>query len=114
MTRTLIAPLVATLRIAETQLALVDAELARVAEKDPVIRQCATAPGVGVIVAATFVSVIDEAKRFPNASAVGAYLGLTPSKHTTGGPDNRRLGSITKRGNRHARKMLVQSAWQIL
>jgi transposase len=113
-TRALIAPLVATLQVAEKQIGLVDAELAQMAEKDPVIRQCATAPGVGVIVAATFVSVIDEAKRFPNANAVGAYLGLVPNEHTTGGPENRKLGSITKRGNTHARKMLVQSAWQIL
>jgi transposase len=113
-TRALIAPLVATLHVAEKQIVLVDAELAQIAEKDPVIRQCATAPGVGVIVAATFVSVIDEAKRFPNANAVGAYLGLVPNEHTTGGPENRKLGSITKRGNTHARKMLVQSAWQIL
>lgn len=114
VTRALIAPLVATLEIAEKQIALVDADLAQIAQKDPIIRQCATAPGVGVIVAATFVSVIDEANRFPNASAVGAYLGLVPNEHTTGGPDNRRLGSITKRGNTHARLMLVQSAWQII
>jgi transposase len=114
VTRALIAPLVATLRVAEEQIALVEAELAEIAKKDPVIRQCATAPGVGVIVAATYVSVIDEAKRFPDASAVGAYLGLVPTERTTGGPDNRRLGGITKRGNTHARQMLVQSAWQII
>jgi transposase len=113
-TRQLITPLMATLRIAEEQIVLVDAELAQIAQHDPVIRQCATAPGVGVIVAATFVSVIDEAKRFRNASSVGAYLGLVPNEHTTGGPNNRRLGSITKQGNTHARRMLVQSAWQII
>ena len=59
-------------------------------------------------------SVIDDAKRFKNAHAVGAYLGLVPSEATTGGPDKRRLGSITKHGNRMARAMLVQAAWTIL
>ena len=66
------------------------------AQRDPILNLCATVPGVGLIVAATFVSVIDEAKRFKNAHAVGAYLGLVPSELTTGGPNKRRLGSITK------------------
>jgi hypothetical protein len=36
---------------------------------------------------------------------------LVPSELTTGGPEKRRLGSITKQGNTYARKMLVQAAW---
>jgi transposase len=111
-TRALMAPLVATLKVAQEQLAQVDAEIAQVAKKDPIIQLCATAPGVALIVSATFVSVIDEAKRFRNAHAVSAYLGLVPGENTTGG--KRRLGSITKHGNSYARSMLVQSAWQIL
>jgi len=69
---------------------------------------------VGLIVAATYVSVIDEAKRFRNAHAVAAYLGLVPGEATTGGPSKRRLGGITKQGNTYARTLLVQSAWSIL
>ena len=111
-TRALMAPLVATLTVAQEQLAAVDKEIAQIAKGDPIIGLCATAPGVALIVAATFVSVIDEAKRFRNAHAVSAYLGLVPGENTTGG--KRRLGSITKQGNTHARAMLVQSAWQIL
>ena len=111
-TRALMAPLVATLAVAQEQLAAVDREIAQVAKSDPIIRLCATAPGVALIVAAPFVSVIDEAKRFRNAHAVSAYLGLVPGENTTGG--KRRMGSITKQGNTHARLMLVQSAWQIL
>jgi len=111
-TRELMAPLVATLETAQKQLALVDDELAQLAKRDPVISLCATAPGVALIVSAVFVSVIDEAKRFRSAHAVGAYLGLVPGENTTGG--KRRLGGITKHGNTHARAMLVQSAWQIL
>ena len=45
---------------------------------------------------------------------MGAYLGLVPSEMTTGGPEKRRLGSITKQGNTYARKMLVQAAWHVL
>ena len=113
-TRTLVAPLVTILRTLETELDRVEQTLSGFAERDPILNLCATVPGVGLIVAATYVSVIDDAKRFKNAHAVGAYLGLVPSEATTGGPDKRRLGSITKHGNRMARAMLVQAAWTIL
>jgi transposase len=111
-TRALISPLVATLTIAEAEIARLDAELAKMVEKDSLTTICASAPGVGVIVAASFVSVLDDAKRFRNAHAVASYLGLAPGEDTTGG--KRRLGSITKQGNTYARKMLVQAAWHIL
>jgi transposase len=110
--RALTHPLVAVLKTLEQQLSVVEDELATVAEQDSLVRLCATAPGVGPIVAATFLSVVDGPERFKSAQAVGAYLGLVPSESTTGG--NRRLGSITKQGNSHARAVLVQAAWTIL
>lgn len=113
-TRLLIAPWTAVLKVVEEHLAHVDDELELIAKQDPLVRLCATAPGVGLIVAATFLSVIDDPKRFKSAHAVSAYLGLVPSESTTGGPSKRRLGSITKQGNPHARAMLVQAAWSIL
>jgi transposase len=113
-THMLIGPLKAVLEVIGEQLAHVDDELEQIAKHDPLIRLCATAPGVGLIVAATFLSVIDDPKRFKSAHAVSAYLGLVPSESTTGGPSKRRLGAITKQGNPHARAMLVQSAWTIL
>ncbi len=81
----------------------------------PSIALCATAPGVGLIVAATYVSVIDDAKRLRNAHTVAAYLGLVFGEATTGGPSKRRFGGITKQGNTYARAaLLVRSAWSIL
>jgi transposase len=38
-----------------------------------------------------------------------AYLGLTPSKHSSG--QKRRQGAITKAGNAHARRILIECAW---
>lgn len=112
--RLLIAPLEGALRAIDEQLAHVDDELEALAKHDPLVQLCATAPGVGLIVAATFISVLDDPKRFSNGHAVSAYLGLVPSEATTGGPDKRRLGSITRQGNPHARAMLVQAAWAVL
>ena len=96
------------------EIAKVEVVLSQMAKRDPVMALLATVPGVGLVIASTFVSVIDEAKRFKNAQSVGAYLGLVPSESTSGGPGKRRLGSITKQGNTYARTMLVQAAWQIL
>lgn len=108
-----IAPLVEVIRVVQQQLEAKEAELVELAQQDETIKLLATAPGVALIVAATFVSVIDDANRFKNAQAVGSYLGLAPSENTTGG-DNPRLGGITKHGNSMARAMLVEGAWQIL
>jgi transposase len=112
--RALIAPLVRTMQVLDTEIEQVEVRLSTMAEQDPTIALCATAPGVGLIVAATYVSVIHDAKRFRNAHAVAAYLGLVPGEATTGGPSKRRLGGITKQGNTYARTLLVQSAWSIL
>jgi transposase len=112
-TRMLIAPLVATLRAADKQIAAVDEELAALGKADPTICLCATAPGVALVVAATFVSTIDDANRFCDAHSVASYLGLVPGERTTGGT-KQKLGAITKHGNAQARCMLVQAAWHIL
>jgi transposase len=112
-TRTLIAPLERALVLLDGEIASVDARLEKLCSTEPIIEKLTTAPGVGLIVAAAFVSVIDEAKRFQNAHQVESYLGLVPSEDTSGGRDRRRLGSITKQGNPYLRAMLVQGAWGI-
>jgi transposase len=108
------APLEKSLAVIDEQVALADIALDAACAKDATIRRLTTAPGVGVIVAAAFVSVVDEAKRFTNAHQVESYLGLVPSEETTGGRSKRRLGAITKNGNPYARSLLIQAAWAIL
>jgi transposase len=110
--RTTIEPLLATLEPLENQLVSVEQRLAELCSAEPVVSLLATAPGVGPIVAASFVSVIDDAHRFRNAHQVESYLGLVPSEDTTGG--KRRLGSISKQGNSYLRSVLVEAAWSIL
>src|SRR5207245_8499368 len=46
---------------------------------------------------------------FANPRQLMSYLGLIPSEHTSG--ERRRQGSITKMGNSHARRVLVEGAW---
>jgi transposase len=67
--------------------------------------------GFQLVAAATLVAEIGDARRFEHPRHLMAYLGLIPSEHTTG--SKRRLGSITKTGNGHARWMLIECAQHV-
>jgi transposase len=111
-TRMLIGPAVAVIETLDAQLAVVERKLEQLCAREPVVQQLCTAPGVSLIVATGFVSVIDDAHRFTHAHQVESYLGLVPSEDTTGG--KQRLGRITKAGNPYVRSLLVQAAWCVL
>lgn len=65
--------------------------------------------GVSLIVAATMVAEVGDLSRFNNPKELMAYLGLVPSEHSSGATIRR--GRITKTGNGHARRVLVEAAW---
>jgi transposase len=52
---------------------------------------------------------VGDFERFARAGQLMSYIGLVPSESTTG--EQRRLGSITKTGSGHARRLLVEAAW---
>jgi transposase len=64
--------------------------------------------GVSTLTAFGLATEIGEWQRFDGRS-IGAYLGLTPSESSSG--ERRRQGGITKTGNGHARRLLVEAAW---
>lgn len=112
--KALVEPLLAPLEAIEPELARVDLQLHELCsnQSDPVIERLASVPGVNLMTASAFISAVDDARRFKNASQVASYLGLCPCENSTGG--RRKLGSITKQGNAHAREMLVQAAWCVM
>lgn len=65
--------------------------------------------GVSTLTALALSVELGDWERFRPLS-LGPFLGLTPSEDSTGG--RRRLGGITKTGNTHARRLLVEAAWQ--
>ena len=105
----MLLPLLTLLNGITAELKTVEAKLLELCATEPVVELLATTPGVGLIVAASFVSVIDDAKRFRTAHQVESYLGLVPSEDSSGG--KRRIGAITKKGNKYLRALLVQAAW---
>lgn len=69
-------------------------------------------PGVGPLTALAFVLTLEDPERFDKSRSVGAFVGLVPRRHDSGG-DTPQL-RITKAGNEHLRRLLVCSAQYIL
>jgi transposase len=65
--------------------------------------------GVDTLTAVGLSAEVGDFERFARAEQLMSYLGLVPSESTTG--NSRRLGSITKTGSAHARRLLVEAAW---
>jgi transposase len=65
--------------------------------------------GIDTLTALALVTEIGDFDRFTSAEQFRAFVGLVPTEHSSG--EKRRQGSITKVGNSHVRRLLVESAW---
>ncbi|MGH2835804.1 MAG: transposase, partial [Solirubrobacteraceae bacterium] len=65
--------------------------------------------GVDTLTAVGLCAEIGDFARFARAEQLMSYIGVVPSENTTG--QSRRLGSITKTGSGHARRLLIEAAW---
>ncbi len=82
------------------------------ARADGRVRLLMSAPGVGAIVALTYVAAIDDPARFRSSKGVGAHFGLTPKRHQSGEKDI--AGRISKIGDASVRTVLYEAANVIL
>ena len=64
--------------------------------------------GIDYLTALTLLVEIGDFHRFRSAQSFMGFLGLTPSEYSSG--NKRRQGGITKAGNSHVRKLLVESS----
>ena len=98
---------------AERRLRAMDGELEKAAQL-PLYREhiawLRCFRGIDTTVAMIFVAELHGVERFDSPRALAAYLGLVPSLHASG--DSARRGKITKTGNGHIRRALVQACWQ--
>jgi len=75
----------------------------------PVAEALMALRGVSLITAMTTLAELGDITRFNSPRELMGYLGLVPSEHSSGG--SRRQGRITRTGNGHVRRILVESAW---
>jgi transposase len=96
------------LRLFEQQRAELDREIALRCGIDERSRRLAQVTGVGPLTATAMVAKVGNARQFPNGRALAAYLGLVPRQNSTGGKSV--LLSITKKGDRYLRTLLIHGA----
>ncbi len=77
-------------------------------EFTPIARRLACLRGISTLTSFALAVEIGDWDRF-TGSSIGAYLGLVPSEHSSG--QSRSQGAITKTGNTHVRRLLVEAAW---
>jgi hypothetical protein len=65
--------------------------------------------GIDTITVITLLAELHDFRRFRSPSQLMAYLGLVPSEYSSGTHQHR--GAITRTGNRHVRRLLVEAAW---
>ena len=95
----------ARLRDVETDLqALLDLEPLR-----PRVQRLRCFRGIDDLTALTIAAELGDPRRFASAPSTMAFVGLVPSEHSSG--TKRAQGGITKTGNAHLRRVLVESAW---
>jgi transposase len=76
----------------------------------PLVARLRCLRGIDTLSAVGLCCEIGDFARFAKAAQIMSFVGLVPSEDSTG--QRRRLGSITKTGSRHARRLLVEAAWQ--
>ena len=96
---------------AKTRRDALDRVIAELASEPPfaeVVARLVCLRGVSTLTALALTVELGDWSRF-RPQSLGPFLGLTPSEDSTG--DRRRQGAITKTGNSHARRLLVEAAW---
>ena len=92
----------------DAHLAWCDERIAAHGQHNAAVKTAATLLGIGPVTASAVVATVGDFKQFRNGAQFGAWIGLTPRQHSSGGKSN--LGGITKRGDTYLRTLLIQGA----
>lgn len=110
--RRALSRLLGEIRSLEEDIQGIEAELAQIAGQSEVCERLRRIPGIGLIAATAIVGAVGDIGSFRNGRRFASWLGLTPREHSSG--DIRRLGSITKRGDKYLRTLLVHGARSVI
>ena len=92
----------------DAHLAWCDERIAAHGQQNDAVKAAATLMGIGPVTASAVVATVGDFKQFKNGAQFGAWIGLTPRQHSSGGKAS--LGGITKRGDTYLRTLLIQGA----
>jgi len=103
-----VAPLVAAIRELDARIAVMDELINAVGSGHDVVASLQAIPGVGPVVALSYVLSLEDPSRFRRSREVPGYLGLRPRLRSSS--DSIHRGRITKQGDSDLRRLLVQAA----
>ena len=106
--RQLVADTRAEWRDLDRRIEALNGEFVALAKTDEAARRLVSIPGIGVLNATALVAAIGDGAAFRRGRDLGAWLGLVPRQHTTGGKP--RLLGISKRGNTYLRMLFIHGA----
>jgi transposase len=106
--RQLVADTRAEWRDLDRRIEALNGEFVALAKTDEAARRLVSIPGIGVLGATALVAAIGDGAAFRRGRDLGAWLGLVPRQHTTGGKP--RLLGISKRGNTYLRMLFIHGA----
>ena len=110
--RALIADLYDQFHALDARMQQYDRDIKAVAQQIDFCRRAMEVGGIGAQTATAFYAIVGDAHLFAKGRQVSAWVGLVPSQHSSG--DQQWLGSITKRGSRYLRTLLVHGARALL
>jgi transposase len=104
--------LVSAYSVRDAQLAAIDTQIEQAAGAEPLAADVARLRafrGIDTLAAVTILTETCDFRRFASAASYMAFTGLVPSEHSSGA--SRYQGAITKAGNAHIRRVLIEAAW---
>jgi transposase len=101
----------AAARLQRLERAIDDAVAESPADMQALVAGLQALRGVAKITAVTIVAELGRLSRFAHPQQLMGFSGLVPSEYSTGGPGKAKRGGITKTGNSHLRRVLVEAAW---
>jgi len=105
--------LVEEIRLLEARIGQLERELSQLAKQSPACTTLLSVPGIGLLTATAMVAATGgQVAHFRNARHFASWFGLTPKEFSSGG--TRRLGRISKRGDRYLRMLLTHGARSVL
>ena len=105
--------LIEEIRLLEGRIAQLEKELAELVRHSPACKDLITIPGIGLLTATAMVAATSgEVSHYRDARHFASWFGLTPKEYSSG--SSRRLGRISKRGDRYLRMLLTHGARAVL
>lgn len=104
--------MLAEIRQLEKRLIDVERQLGAISQQTEPIERLRQVSGIGLLTATALYASAGDAKNFRSGRHLSSWLGLTPREHSSG--QLRRLGGISKRGDRYVRMLLTHGARSVL